>query len=169
MNQNKVLLIIATILIVLGIFKPNLSDLNIIATPNAVHSLENYVVDAPSDTELLDRASIVKNIFLASDDSTRKSDCLKLSALYSDLAVLIELDDADVVVKSTATIREANALSGKMLRLDISNKYLNLSQACQDVIVAAIGDDDVLLNEILRKKAAEGFRALSWACYEGSK
>ena len=169
MSQNKILLIIATILIVLGIFKPNLSDLDIIKTLNSVHSLESYVVDSPSDSELLDRANIVKNIFLSSDDSTRTSDCLKLSALYSDLAVLIELDGADVVVKNTATIREVSGLSGKMLRLDINNKYLNLSQACQDVVVAAIGDDDVLLNDTLRKKAAEGFRALSWACYEGSK
>lgn len=167
MNQNKILLIIATILIGLGVFKPNLSNLTI--NRPSVYNLENYVIDAPADSDLLNKALVVKDIFLSSDDSTRKSDCLKLSALYSDLAVLIELDNEDEVIKDTATIRETNSLCGKMLKLDIKDKYLNLPQASKDVIVTAIGDEDVLLDETLRKKAAEGFRALSWACYEGSK
>jgi hypothetical protein len=35
--------------------------------------------------------------------------------------------------------------------------------------VAAIGNDSVLLDKDLREKAADGFKALAWACNEGSK
>lgn len=85
------------------------------------------------------------------------------------MATLIELDGEDKVITDTLTIREANSLSGKMLRLNIKDKYPNLAEAAKDVIVAGIGDQDVALTPELRKKAAESFRALSWAFYQGSK
>ena len=56
-----------------------------------------------------------------------------------------------------------------MLRLNIKDKYPNLAEAAESLIVSAIGDDDVSLSEELRSKSAEAFRALSWAFYQGSK
>jgi len=170
MSQNKTLLIIAAILIVLGLLKPDLSSVwKIGSITHPVSNTETYVIDAPTDEALLEKAQSVIKILSASNDSTKKFDCLKLSSLYSDIATLIELDNEDMVIKDTATIKEANGLCGNMLRLNIKDKYPDLAEASRAVIVAAIGDDDVLLDENYRNKAAEAFRSLSWAFYEGSK
>lgn len=165
--QNKVLLAIGCVLIFVGVFKPNLENFNII--PNKEPAVvENYVIDAPSDEKLLVKANDIVDILKSSDDSTRPQDCLKLSSLYADMATLIELDQ-DSVIKDTTNIREANSLAGRMLNLNIKNKYPNLSEASRALVVEAIGDDDVILTPELRIKATESFRALSWAFYEGSK
>lgn len=166
--QNKLLLAVGVVLLAIGIFKPDLSAINKIS-PAPACAIENYVTDAPSDSELLEKARVVTGVVKSSDDSTRKSDCLKLSALYSDIATLVELDGADKVVKDTAAIREVNSIAGKMLRLNIKDKYDGLAEAAKDLIVTAIGEDDVVLDDEAREKSIEAFRALSWAFYEGSK
>lgn len=168
MTQNKVLLTIGIVLLLIGFFKPDLSSL-IPGGSTIVVPSNNCVIDAPSDINILEKATIVKDILLASNDSTRKGDCVKLSSLYCDMATLIELDNEDMVIKDTSTIKEANSLSGKMLRLNIKDKYPNLAESSEKVVVAAIGEDDVILDGNMRTKAAEAFRALSWAFYEGSK
>lgn len=164
--NNKLVLVVGIALIGFGLFG-KYSTTNILKP--TVPAIENYVVDAPGDETLLEKARSVVSVLEESNDSTKRSDCLKLSALYSDIAVLIELDDNDKVIKDTASIREANSLAGKMLRLNIKNKYPNLAESCKDLIVAAIGEDDVVLDEDMRDKACDAFRALSWAFYEGSK
>jgi hypothetical protein len=168
MTQNKVLLTIGIALLLIGFFKPDLSSW-IPVGPAVVEPSNNCVIDAPADTNILEKAKIVKNILLASNDSTRKADCAKLSSLYCDIATLIDLDNEDMVIKDTSTVKEANSLSGKMLRLNIKDKYPNLAEASEKVVVVAIGEDDVLLDGNMRTKAVEAFRALSWAFYEGSK
>lgn len=165
--QNKLILGIGIVLVLLGFFKPSFDNINIVPNiPNV--SVESYVVDAPADDALLAKAKIVVDILQASDDSARKENSLKLSSLYADLATLIEIDDTPVIT-DTASIREANSLSGKMLRLNIQSKYPKLAESARDIIATGIGDDDVMLSPELRAKAAESFRALSWACYEGSR
>ena len=72
--SKKLWLILGGILIVIGILKPDLSNFNIRLPVNQPScNLENYVIDAPSDTELLESKSCFK-ILKQSDDSTRKSD-----------------------------------------------------------------------------------------------
>ena len=165
--KNKILLAIGALLVLLGIFKPDLGNL---VKPNpSVVSVECYVTDAPSDTELLEKARDVTSILQDSDDSTRSSDAMKLSCLYADMATLIELDGEDQVIKNTNAIRQVNSIAGKMLRLDIKDKYPNLAEAAQSLLITAVGDDDVALDDNLRTKSAEAFRALSWAFYQGSK
>lgn len=168
MSQNKVLLTIGIVLLLIGFFKPDISSF-IPSGPAVVVPSNNCVVDAPADKNILEKAIIVKDILVKSNDSTRKADAAKLSSLYCDIATLIELDNEDIVIKDTATIKEANSLCGKMLRLNIKDKYPNLAEASRDVVVVAVGEDDVLLDKDARIKAAEAFRALSWAFYEGSK
>jgi len=165
--QNKILLAIGCLLLIIGIFKPELPNIPTInPTPSA--SIETYVTDAPSDDNLLEKARTVVGIVQDSDDSTRRSDCLKLSSLYADMATLIEIDD-DKVVPDTSSIREANSIAGKMLRLNIKDKYPGLADAAKDLVSSSIGEDDVMLDDELREKSVDAFRALSWAFYEGSK
>ena len=165
--QNKALLGVGVVLLALGIFKPDLGSL--LNNSNVSVPAVSCVVDAPSNDDLLQKSRAVIEVLKSSDDSTKKSDCLKLSSLYCDMANLIELDKDDKVISDTASIREANSLAGKMLRLNIKDKYSGLAEAAKDVVVAGIGEDDVSLDDDLRQKAAESFRALSWAFYEGSK
>jgi|TARA_B100001094_G_C18191388_1_gene807482 hypothetical protein len=168
--SKKLWLILGGILIVIGILKPDLSNFNIRLPVNQPScNLENYVIDAPSDTELLEKARAVSKILKQSDDSTRKSDSLKLSALYSDIATLIEIDGDDKIISDTASIREVNSLSGKMLRLDVKNKYQGLADKAKDLLISAIGEEDVVLDDETRNKAVDAFRALSWAFYQGSQ
>ena len=102
-------------------------------------------------------------------ESGAKSDAKRLRDLYLDLAKLVELDGENEVVKSTEEIRQANSLAGVMLRLDIKGKYPDLAKEAKEVVVAAIGDDQILLSKELRAKAVEGLNALAWACNLGSK
>jgi len=167
--NNKWLLALAIGLIYIGIAKPDLSFINIPSGNNNVCVEANYVTDAPSDDNLLALAKSVTDIVKDSDDSTRRSDCSRLSSLYADMALLIELDDQDKVISDTSNIREANSIAGKMLRLNIKDKYPGLAEAAKVLVSSEIGTDDVVLNEDMRVKAVNAFRALSWAFYEGSK
>jgi hypothetical protein len=56
-----------------------------------------------------------------------------------------------------------------MLRLNIKNKYPGLAEAAKVLVSSELGTDDVVLDEDMRAKAVNAFRALSWAFYEGSK
>lgn len=168
--QNKIALSVGVILLVLGLFKPDLSNIGFPVNINEpACSVESYVTDAPEDTGLLEKARAVTAVVKSSDDSTRKSDCLKLSSLYADIATLIELDGSDMVVKDTAAVRQVNSLAGKMLRLDVKDKYPGLSDAAKDLLISVIGDDDVVLDKETRNNTVKSFMALSWAFYEGSK
>jgi len=156
MNKT-VLIIIAAILLAIGLFKPNLSVIP--NTPSVP------TISAPSDPELKEACSEVISIL----QNGKSNDALRLSSLYMDMATLIELDGENEVIKTTEDIRQANSLSGLLLKLDIKGKYPNLAVAAKNVIIAGIGDDDISLDPELRKKASESFRALAWACQEGSK
>lgn len=166
MNSKSILLIIAGLLIAIGIFKPNLSNILNISKPDNIVVVDDIKLDKPSGS-LMDKAKDV--IKALSVDSDRKSDGKRLASLYNDIADLVALDGENEVIKNTEEIRQANRLAGLMLQLDIKGKYEDLPEAAQSLLLTAIGDDSALLNKDLREKAVEGFRALAWACNEGSK
>lgn len=163
-KQNTILLIVALILIGIGLFKPNLS--NIIKPKPVPSPVEVVDITKPTGTLLTKAEDVVKSL---SNNSDRRVDGIKLASLYKDLAQLIQLDGADEFVSTTEEIRQANRLSGLMTDLNIKNKYPDLAKAAQSLVVEAIGDDDIALTPELRKSAVDAFRALSWACNEGSK
>lgn len=164
--NKKVLLAIAAALVLVGFFKPDLSNLTNILNPVSV--VDTTTIDAPTDEVLKDKCASVISAFKAAG-SSRYKDAKRLGDLYSDLATLIELEGENTVVKTTDEIRQANSLSGIMLRMNIKNEYDNLSAATNGVVVAGIGSDNIILNSELRKKAVDSFKALAWACYEGAK
>ena len=165
MNSKTILLCLAGLLIFIGLVKPDLSSL--LQNNNSVVVVDNLDIAEPSSDALKQKSKDV--IKALSADTDRKTDGKKLAKLYSDIATLISLDGNDQVIKNTEEIRQANRLAGLMLHLDIKGKYDDLSKAAQALIVEAIGDDQVLLSSDLRNKAVEGFKALAWACNEGSK
>ena len=165
MNKTAVLLI-AAILIVIGLTKPDFK--NILNHKPVV--VDNTIIEItrPLNEELLDECEVV-TICLKNGPSSRTYDGKRLAQLYWDISSLIELDGENEVIKTTEDIRQANSISGTLLHLDMKNKYPGLADAAKALISASIGDDQLLLDSGLRTKAVEGFRALAWACNEGSK
>jgi hypothetical protein len=165
--NNKIILIVAGLLILLGVSKYELSNLNPFVNNNRV-SVDVLELSEPTDPAVKKEAAEVVDL-IKSYDNVSKSEFRRLRDLMLDLARLVELDNEDQVIKNTDEIRQANSMAGVMLRLDMKNKYQNLSKESQDVIVASVGDDDVVLSKELRNKAIDGFKALAWAYNEVSK
>jgi hypothetical protein len=164
MNIKTPLLVLAGLLIVLGLFKPDFSSF--VNHPQPV--VDVVEISPPTGEGLRNKANEVIEV-LKNGDVDRKVDGKRLSSLYLDLATLVELDGDDMVIKNTEEIRQTNRLAGTMLKLDIKNKYPKLAEAAKAVIVEAIGDESVMLNKESRLQASEGFRALAWACQQGAK
>jgi hypothetical protein len=152
-NSNSLLLLVALALIATSLIVPRL---------NAVGTTDSALVfDKPTDTKLVE---LSQPIIDALDNSG--NDGLELAKLYRDLAKLIDITD---IIKNTEEIREANRISGKILDLNLKDKYPGLADAANNLVVSYIGDDNVILSPELRQKSSEAFRALAWACSEGSK
>lgn len=160
--DKKILLGLGGLLILLGLLKPDFSDF-LKSRPSVVDVLE---LPEPADAAVKKEADDVVTVL---KEAGIKSEAKKLRDLYIDLAKLVELDGEDEVIKSTEEIRQANSLAGIMLRLDMKGKYPNLAKEAKEVVVASIGDDQILLSKELRVKAVEGLNALAWACNMGSK
>jgi len=158
MQTNKILpLIIGGLLIAFGVLRPDFSS---VSSPMSV--------EAPS-AELQISCKNVVEILQNSGDMDRANECISLSSLYSDISTLIALDGEDTIIKNTEEIREANRLSGKMLILNLQDKYDNLGEACDAVVKGHIGDDNLVLSSDLRQRSVEVFKALSWAFNQGAK
>lgn len=164
MNTKNILLVIAGLLILIGLLKPDISNLF-----NNDKKLNSVVINLEKPSEdLLDECELVIKS-LKDGPSSRINDGKSLASLYVDLAKLIALEEDKEIIKTTEEIRQANSLSGTMLDLDIDGAYPQLAENCNNLIVSAIGEDNVSLDKELRKKAVEGFNALAWACNEGAK
>lgn len=165
-KQTKLLLLIGALLVAVGVFKPDLSK--IIPNNNPVVVVDSVKLKAPEDAELREKAEKVVEA-LSQGTSSSKYDAGKLRDLYVDLATLIQLDEEDEVVKNTEEVRQANSLSGVMVRLDLKGKYQDLASACNNVVISVIGDDNINLTPELRTKTVDAFMALAWACNEATK
>ena len=163
MSQKNILLGLAALLIIVGLLKPEFSN---ILGPNKPATVDVLELSEPTDPAVKKEADDVVSVL---KEAGAKVDARRLRDLYMDLAKLVELDGENEVVKSTEEIRQANSLAGVMLRLDIKGKYPDLAKETKEVVVAAIGDDQILLSKELRVKAVEGLNALAWACNTGSK
>ena len=165
LNNKNFVLLIAGLLLAIGIFKPDFSSIIPSNRPSVV-DIDALNLPAPSDALKPKASDVIKALSI---DSDRKADGKRLASLYNDMATLVALDGDDEVIKNTKEIRQANTLVGLMLHLNIKGKYPDLPKSAQALVVEAIGDDEVLLNNDLRAKAVEAFKALAWACNEGSK
>jgi hypothetical protein len=162
-NNNIVLLVIGGLLMVYGILGPVIKN----NVPNPV-TVVSTIVEAPLDPSLRSDCEKVIGVF-KNGNGNKSVDGVKLSNLYSDLAKLISLDGENETIKNTDEIRDANRLAGLLYDLDLSGKYPELTETTTNVVKNYIGDDNVVLDPVLRKKAVEAFNGLSWAYYEGSK
>ena len=166
MTNNKYLLAVAGILIVLGLTKFDPTQLIPSNKPAVVDTLD---LAEPTNETLKKEADEVVSLIKAKLESQDLAKFYKLRDLYLDLSVLISLDGENETIRTTDEIRQANSMAGIMLGLDLKNKYEGLAKANHEVIVAAIGDDSIPLSKELRPQAAEAFKALAWAYNKGCK
>lgn len=158
-NKNLLLLVVGILLLGYGV----VSKVYVPQNNNT-----SVIVVAPLDNDLKNDCGPIIEAF-KNGSADRNIDGIKLSSLYSDLAKLIALEETNEIVKSTIEIREANKLAGLLYDLRLKDKYPDLAKEANALVVKYIGDDNVVLDDHLRKKAVDVFNALSWACYEGSK
>ena len=168
--NNKVVLAIGAVLIVVGVLRPDLSSLipSNGGNDTPVVNVPEVAVEVPTEPSLKEVADELVKILKAGGED-RKVDGRNLAKLYSDIASLISLDLDNEVVKTTSEIREVNGVAGSLMNLKLKGKYPEFAQTAKKLVVAAIGDDIAVLNDETRSKAVDAFNALAWACYEGAK
>ena len=167
--KSSIVLYLGIGLIAFGLFQPNISNLLVSPNNNTTTCLDHYVLTPPTDPAILAKCQKVVDIVQKSNVDNKKFDMLRLSSLTADIATLIRLNGDNVIVDNTKTLRQINSVCGQMLNLDIKGKYVDLAKACEDVVIAAIGDKEINLSDDDREKAAQAFDGLSWAYYQGSK
>jgi len=160
--KDKVLLGLGILLVILALLKPDLGGF--FNTTGRINNQKIEQIDEESQSMVRPIVDILK-----SGSSDRKEDGQRLASLFSDIAELIQLDGEGQVISNTEEIKEANVIAGKLLKLNLKNKYPNLALECSNYITKLIGDDNVALDTDLRNKAVQAFRGLAWACNEGSK
>lgn len=163
MNKN-IVLVFAGLLILLGL-STKFNFVNLF--PSNTNTIDVMELMEPTDPNIKKEADDV--VLLLKNSNGSKNDFKKLRDLSLDLGRLVQLDGEDLVIKNTEEIRQANSLSGVMLKLDIKGKYPNLAKEAKEVIVASIGDDNIPLTPELRTKAIDGFNGLAWAYNQASK
>lgn len=154
--NNNILLLVATALIGYSLLS---GGININSSPS------NVEVVKPNGVLLELSQPVIDSIKNQSGDYNKDGNTL--AGLYMDIATLIESDNE--IIKNTEEIREANKISGTILKLNIKEKYPDFPAAATSLVKGYIGDDNIALSPELRQKSAEAFRALAWACSEGSK
>lgn len=162
--KNKTLLIIASVLIVLGLYRSDMISIPLL--PNSPAACCNADITEPESEELKVLASAV-TATLKNGSADRVVDGYRLASLYSDMAILIALDDN--VIQNTTAIKEANVLAAKLLKIDLKGKYPGLAEACDILVKKTVTTDAVNLDVELRQKAVIAFKALAWGCAEGAK
>jgi hypothetical protein len=166
MSKKTIVLLIGAALIGIGLLKPDLSFLYNLTTISV--ATDRLDIKVPTDTVIKEKAiEVTKALKTGSKD--RKYDGVELAKLYRDLALLIKMDNENQIIKTTDEIREANSVSGMLLNLNLVDKYPDLAESCENVVVTAIGLDNIPVSAEIRSKTVEAFEALSWATYEGSK
>lgn len=164
--NNKVVLVIGAILIVVGVLRPDLS--NFLPKNNPQTIVSSIDVEEPTDPNLLAQADEIASILKAGGED-RKTDAMALAHLYKDIATLISLDQENVVVKTTSEVREVNSVAGTLMNLQLKGKYEGLQSTAKSLVVSVLGDDVASLNEENRGNAVAAFEALAWGCYMGAK
>lgn len=163
--KNKYLLVVGVVLILFGLSRSAGISIPILPSPDPACPVVE--IEEPSNEELKGLADAVVECWQNGSDD-RSVDGKRLASLYNDMSLLISIDD-DAVIKNTDAIREANILAAKLLKINLKDKYDGLAKAMTNLLETYVTDQSVPLDDDLRAKASEAFKALAWACSEGSK
>lgn len=167
MSKDKIVLALAAILVLVGLFRPDFSNL---IPSNKPAVVETETLQTPASADVKAVAEKVTKIFKESTAKDKRVKGQKFKSLMVDLAKLIKLDGEREVVKSTKELRLANSIAGRMCDLDMKGEFTDLAKTCTEVLTTSLGGtDDILLTPELREKAGDGFLAVAWAVEQGLK
>lgn len=164
-SNKTIILALGGILLLLGVLRPDFSSF-VPSSNTSVVTFDTSNFVAPAKEYKDESEAVIKAL---SSNSGRKTDGKVLASLARDIGLLIQLDEENEVIKNTEEIRQANSLVGPMLKLNLKDKYPDLKEASEKMIIAVIGDESVPLDKDLRNKASQAFFMLAWSYYEGSK
>lgn len=88
----------------------------------------------------------------------------ELVEFYLAFSDLVSRDSE--VIGSTGHIRTAHSRAGRLMfqQTGMKGKYPGLAVAIDEALMAALGKEDQKLTPELRRKAADIFTAIAWAC-----
>lgn len=156
-NLPTILAIAAIVYVVFGAqIKEKLGSFDLsklIPSGGGASSTETFP-DKPTDSAIAAAADQVKAALSTAD----AADKLVLARLWRETAKLIAADNS--VVQTTADVRRANGLIGKVANINIKGKYPNLAPTLTDATKSVLGDDPTPVD---RAKAAALFNGFSWA------
>lgn len=155
-NLPTILAIAAIVYVVFGAqIKEKLGSFDLSKLiPTAGASSTETFPDKPTDSAIAAAADQVKAALSTAD----AADKLVLARLWRETAKLIAADNS--VVQTTADVRRANGLIGKVANLNIKGKYPGLAAALDGATKSVLGDDPTPVD---RAKAAALFNGFSWA------
>jgi len=119
----------------------------------------------PNDAEVLDVCERIAEIISDSSASDKKVDVDNLTKVYLETANLIDLDDE--IITNTQQVRSSHIIAAKLLRINLVGKYEGLADESNTLFELVLGNDDVALDDELRKEAVKAFKYLAWALQEG--
>ncbi len=119
----------------------------------------------PNDAEVLDVCERIAEIISDSSASDKRTDVNNLTRVYLETANLIDADDE--IITNTQQVRSSHIIAAKLLRINLVGKYEGLADQSNELFKLVLGNDDVALDEKLRKESVKAFKYLAWALQEG--
>lgn len=154
---NAVKLILATILVVAALFGEQIIEI----VKNNVE-----IVNTPSvnvDEPTLEYKTLVQKVV---DMDIDKKDATQISDFFLEVADVVKSDPG--FLDSTGKFREFNIKSGGLnfAGLDLKDKYPNLGEEIDSIIVNTIGLEDSQLTAEKRKSLHDSLSAIAWGVHQ---
>ncbi|MQF98090.1 MAG: hypothetical protein FI729_00970 [SAR202 cluster bacterium] len=154
---NTVKLILATILVVAAFFGEQIIEI----VKNNVE-----IVNTPSvnvDEPTLEYKTLVQKVV---DMDIDKKDATQISDFFLEVADVVKSDPG--FLDSTGKFREFNIKSGGLnfAGLDLKDKYPNLGEEIDSIIVNTIGLEDSQLTAKKRKSLHDSLSAIAWGVHQ---
>ena len=155
--SNTVKLILAAILVVAALFGEQIIEI----VKNNVE-----IVNTPSvnvDEPTLEYKTLVQKVV---DMDIDKKDATQISDFFLEVADVVKSDPG--FLDSTGKFREFNIKSGGLnfAGLDLKDKYPNLGEEIDSIIVNTIGLEDGQLTAEKRKSLHDSLSAIAWGVHQ---
>lgn len=155
--SNTVKLILAAILVVAALFGEQVIEI----VKNNVE-----IVNTPSvnvDEPTLEYKTLVQKVV---DMDIDKKDATQISDFFLEVADVVKSDPG--FLDSTGKFREFNIKSGGLnfAGLDLKDKYPNLGEEIDSIIVNTIGLEDSQLTAEKRKSLHDSLSAIAWGVHQ---
>lgn len=166
-DQNK--LVIAIALVAVGLIWPKLkstiSNVDLPKTTSSVVNVDFEVMPEPTDA-LKKTVEGLSSLVTGSPDA--ENDKIRLAQFYAQLSNVVRNEPG--FITSTGQFRSYNAIVGQInfAGISLKGKYTGLGAKVDQIIMGAIGNENVSLDDAKRKALADVLGAISWELWHGN-